>query len=144
MKVVLKYLFVVAAMETQVFADANAMKEALPPPPDGYQSEIEEETDAHPVGFAWLGGDEDTYYIVEINFEGATVAGFKNTFRAMTLAMDTVESRVHTFTFYGDMYTTLINKSVLVRVYGTAPEAIKREVVTRLEFAPLVALASGG
>ena len=66
MKVVLKYLFVVAAMETQVFADANAMKEALPPPPDGYKSEIEEETAAHQEGIAWLGADEATKYKVEI------------------------------------------------------------------------------
>ena len=144
MKLVLTSLFALMAMAIQVFADANAMKEALPPPPDGYQSEIEEETDAHLVDFAWLEGNEDTYYIVEINFEGATVAGFKNTFRAMTRAMDTVEAGGQTFTFDGDMFTTLINKSVLVRVYGTASEAIKRDALNRVEFAPLVALASGG
>ena len=105
---------------------------------------VEEENDAHLVDFAWLIGDEETYYIVEINFEGPTVAGFKNTFRAMTFAMDTVEAGGHTFTFDGDVLTTLINKSVLVRVYGTASEAIKRDALNRVEFAPLVALASGG
>jgi len=144
MKVILRALFALAAMATPVFADATAMKEALPAPPDGYQSETEEETDAHLVDFAWRDGDKETYYIVEISFEGATVAGFKNTFRAMTFAMDTVEAGGQTFTFDGDMFTTLINKSVLVRVYGTAPEAIKREALNRLDFAPLIALASAG
>ncbi len=144
MKVVLTSLFGLIAMAIQVFADANAMKEALPLPPDGYRSEIEEESDAHMLEFAWLDGNEETHYIVEINFEGATVAGFNNTFRAMTLAMDTVVAGGQTFTFDGDMFTTLINKSVLVRVYGTASEAIKREALNRLDFAPLLALASGG
>ena len=60
----------------------------------------------------------------------------------MTYAMDTVEAEGHTFTFDGDMYTTLINKAVLVRVYGTAPETAKLAAVEGLDFAALRKLSN--
>ena len=118
-------------------ADATLLETALAAPAEGYQSEIEEQTDAHIAVWSWKPPSEDDYYITEINVGGPIVAGFKNTFSAMTLAMDAVEAGGHTFTFDGDMYTTLINRTVLVRVYGTAPETAKLTALEGLDFEAL-------
>lgn len=69
MKVILNALSALMAMATPVFADTTAMKETLSAPPDGYQSETEEDTNAHLAEFARSEGDEGTYSIVEVNFE---------------------------------------------------------------------------
>ncbi|MEL7390494.1 MAG: hypothetical protein AAFN76_12010 [Pseudomonadota bacterium] len=135
---------VLGVLPFATLADTTALKAALPALPEGYESEIEEETDDHVVEWVWLSNDEETYYIVELNFEDNAVAGFKKTFKAMTFAMDTVDAGGQTFTFDGDMYMTLINKSVLVRVFGTDPDAVKLGAIQSMDFAPLVGLADGG
>ena len=122
-------------------AEASSLTAALAPPSAGYQSEIDEQKETHIAVSAWKTQNEDDYYITEINVGGPIVVGFKNTFSAMTFAMDTVEAGGHTFTFDGDMYTTLINKKVLVRVYGTAPETAKLAAVQGLVFETLRKLA---
>jgi len=122
-------------------ADAILLEAALATPAEGYQSEIDEQTDTHIAVWSWKIQNEDDYYITEINVGGPIVAGFKNTFSAMTFTMDTVEAGGHTFTFDGDMYTTLINNAVLVRVYGPAPEVMKFTAVQWLDFEAIQKLA---
>lgn len=120
-------------------AEQAILEKAVPKEFEDYRSETEEATVDKLI--RWFQGESDQYFVVEVDVGGPLVTGLKNTFNSMKLAMGTVEVNNETYVYDGEMFSLLIEKTILVRAYGTAPKDDLEDLLERLDVSTLKDLA---